>query len=327
MSDIEVFELDPRYSTTRRLTRVPPVVGSEIAVDTLPLRCSASENHRCHGGLRTRGYFKPTVSDRPLITVITAVFNAKGELEATLDSVLGQQYGLVEYIVVDGGSQDGTVDILRRYDDRIDYWFSEPDKGISDAWNKAITLACGEYISFLNAGDEYLPGAIETVAERVRPFDFSWGDMLWVNDSGGVTSYQGRISYREVVDYIMPFNHPTMFFKRTSVLRASGYSTVYRYAMDYDLVRKLVKTGGKGVYIPYTIARMKAGGVHDRNYKSTVAEVRRIATSHGTHSLPAWFAERYTLLKHGGDDSFVGYVLGLAIAIAKGMRRWLRPTF
>ncbi len=322
---METLELDPQYATTRRLTRTPYATKRPTAKGQVH-GLFAREDHPCHGGLRVRGYFKPAVTDRPLITVITAVFNGKNELEATLDSVLAQKYDLIEHIVVDGGSQDGTVDILRRYDDRVDYWFSEPDKGISDAWNKAIELASGEYVSFLNAGDEYLPDATERVAEEIGEFHFSWGDMFWVAETGDMTLFQGRKSYREVVEYVMPFNHPTMFFKRSVVSGVSGYSTACRYAMDYDLVRKIVSVGGRGTYIPATIAMMKAGGVHDLNYKATVAEVKKIAVSHGTHPLPAWFAERYTLLKHRENESVVGYVLGAAIALSKGVRRWLQPT-
>lgn len=324
---METFELDSRFSTTRRLTRAQSHVNNESYVGCGSPPLFAAKNHPCHGGLRTQGYYKPSKVDKPLITVITAVFNGLSELEATLNSVLGQRYDAVEYIVVDGGSQDGTVEILRRYDDRIDYWFSEPDKGISDAWNKAIALASGEYISFLNAGDEYLEGALSSVAKRIPPFEFSWGDMLWIAESGEATPYQGRDSYREVIEYVMPFNHPTMFFQRASVLRVNGYSTICRFAMDYDLVRKIVRAGGNGVYVPFTIAKMKAGGIHDRNYSDTVSEVKKIAVSHGTKPLFALFAERYTLLKHGGDNSILGYMLGRLIAVAKRMRRWLQRIF
>lgn len=325
---MESFELNSRYSTTRRLVRTPPPVDDALDVDggAPPLHLFAAKDHPCHGGLRTQGYFKPPQGDRPLVTVITTVLNGRDELEATINSVLAQRYDAVEYIVVDGGSQDGTVEILRSYDDRLDYWFSEPDKGISDAWNKAIAVASGQYVSFLNAGDEYLDGALESVAERIQTFDFSWGDMLWVGETGDETPFLGRNSYREVIDYVMPFNHPTMFFKRISVLKVSSYSTACRFAMDYDLVRKLVRAGGDGVYVPVTITRMKAGGVHDRNYRATVAEVRNIAVSYGTNPFSAWFAEQYTFLKHGGEDSFLSYILGRVVAVAKQVRRWLQPT-
>ena len=324
---METFELDSRFSTTRRLTRDQSHIGNESCIGDESPYLFAAKGHPCHGGLRTQGYYKPSGVDRPLITVITAVFNGVSELAATINSVLGQRYDAVEYIVVDGGSQDGTVEILRQYDDRIDYWISEPDQGISDAWNKAIAFASGQYVSFLNAGDEYLEGALGNVAKQINYFEFSWGDMLWIDAADEVTPYPGRKSYLEVIDYVMPFNHPTMFFKRTSVLEVNGYSTACRFAMDYDLVRKIVSAGGNGVYVPVTIAKMKAGGVHDLNYKDTVSEVKRIAVSHGTKPLHALLAARYTLLKHGGDDSFLGYVMGWVVSVAKRVRRWLQRTF
>ncbi len=321
METMELLELDPRYSTTRRLSKVQPLLGS-AGIHTK--RLFVSENHPCHGGLRTQGYFKPCIGNKPIITVITAVINGKNELESTLNSVLEQSYKGVEYIVVDGGSTDGTVDILKGYNYKLDYWVSEPDRGISDAWNKAISLANGQYLSFLNAGDEYLPGALKNVAEKIEPFDFSWGDMFWIDESGNANLYRGRNGYREVIDYVMPFNHPTMFFKRSLVQKVSGYDTTLRLAMDYDLVRKLVKNGGNGVHVNVAIAKMRAGGVHDRNYRATVAEVRRIAVSHGTNWVSAWLGERYTLLKHSGDRTPMGQIMGRLASVAKGVKRCLQ---
>lgn len=89
------------------------------------------------------------------ITVVTVCFNAVNEIEETMLSVLGQTYTDIEYIVIDGGSTDGTVDIIKKYADRLAYWVSEPDKGIFDAMNKGISYATGEYINFMNAGDRF----------------------------------------------------------------------------------------------------------------------------------------------------------------------------
>ena len=118
------------------------------------------------GGLRTKGYFKRSydeasaLSDNsplPLVTIITVVFNGEKYLQQTIQSVINQTYDNVEYVVIDGGSTDGTVDIIRKYEDKIDYWVSEPDQGIYDAMNKGIQLAGGEIVGLINSDDCYHP--------------------------------------------------------------------------------------------------------------------------------------------------------------------------
>src|SRR5450432_3085742 len=92
----------------------------------------------------------------PLVSVVTVVYNGAAQLRSTIESVLGQKRDDIEYIIVDGGSTDGTIDILRGLDDRIDYWISEPDAGIYDAMNKGIHLARGKFVHHLNIGDRLL---------------------------------------------------------------------------------------------------------------------------------------------------------------------------
>src|ERR1700742_4639960 len=108
------------------------------------------------GGLRLKGIKKQSEIDNPLVSVVTVVYNGAKHLEQTINSVLNQSHKNVEYIIIDGGSTDGTLDIIKRYEDKIDYWQSERDGGIYFAMNKGVSLAKGELIGILNADDFYL---------------------------------------------------------------------------------------------------------------------------------------------------------------------------
>src|SRR3984885_5071370 len=128
----------------------------------------SSDPGSASGGARSLCGAASLNPDMPLVSVITAVFNGHEHIAACIESVLRQDYPNVEHIILDGGSTDDTVMILRHYDDQIAFWKSEPDKGVYDAWNKGLEVASGEWIAFLGADDIYLPGAISTYVELAR---------------------------------------------------------------------------------------------------------------------------------------------------------------
>ena len=151
---VNTFCLDPTYSTTRLITRTKPVlVNAPDAVFPSRLFLPEGKGRSGEGGLRTNGYFKRSFSDKPLITVITVVLNCEQHLENTIKSVISQKYDNIEYIIVDGGSADMSLNIIKRYEGQIDYWVSEKDNGIYDAMNKAVSVAQGEWCYFLGADD------------------------------------------------------------------------------------------------------------------------------------------------------------------------------
>ena len=115
---------------------------------------------RLSGGRRLKGVFAEGSTDLPLVTVITAVLNGQPYVEGCLESVLRQDYPNIEHILIDGGSRDGTIDVLRRYDDRVALWTSGPNGGLYDAWNRALPQARGEWICFIGIDDEILPGGV-----------------------------------------------------------------------------------------------------------------------------------------------------------------------
>lgn len=153
--------LDKQYSTTRTVVQKEHVIesqadGSSQTVFFLP----ENKGREGEGGLRTKGYFKRNLENRPLITVVTVIYNGEQFLEETILSVLNQSYDNVEYIIIDGGSTDNTLNIIRKYEHAIDYWISEKDHGIYDAMNNGVKLSSADWINFMNAGDYFNTGDV-----------------------------------------------------------------------------------------------------------------------------------------------------------------------
>jgi len=226
-------------------------------------------------------------------SIITVTFNGREFLEDAILSVLSQDGADLEYIIVDGGSTDGTVDIIRHYaekDGRI-RWISEPDNGIADAFNKGIARSQGELVGILNADDTYLPGALAAVGEAygANPAcDVFHGDMLRMQ--GGATLF--RLAPADVETHIwreMPVNHPATFVTRRAYGRVGGFDVAIRIAMDYDLILRLYKNGCLFHYIRQPLAAMRYGGASDANNLKGLGEVRAIAIREGSPRLKAWF--------------------------------------
>jgi glycosyltransferase involved in cell wall biosynthesis len=152
----DFFCLNPQYSTTRIVTKEQPRIENDPSskVQTT-LFLPSHPQRKGEGGLRTKGYFKKSFNDNPLVSIITVVFNGAEHIEQTIKSVISQTYPNIEYIIIDGGSIDGTLDIIKKYENNVDYFVSEPDRGIYDAMNKGIDLANGEWLNFMNAGDSF----------------------------------------------------------------------------------------------------------------------------------------------------------------------------
>ena len=200
----------PDYSTTRRLTSEKPACF-DTPVDGMQtlLKTPDSEQKIAEGGLRLQGLYKTSSEDKPLITVVTVVYNGAEFLEETINSVIEQTYDNVEYIIVDGGSTDGTLEIIKKYEHAIDYWVSEPDKGIYDAMNKGIDLGSGEWINFMNAGDAFFDKVSVTNLEFIKCLGF---DLIY-----GHHKYPGKgIVRASSLDGLwkgMVFSHQSLFVK------------------------------------------------------------------------------------------------------------------
>ena len=194
----------------------------------------------------------------PRLSVVTVVFNGETHLEQTVRSVSAQTYDNVEYLVIDGGSTDGTLDIIRRYEDRIDDWVSERDGGIYDAMNKGVRYATGDFVAFLNADDWYESDALEAVAaviEAEQDVEFVYAD---IKVEGENASYvwkgnAGKYWRGESIP------HPACFMKRT-LLQQNPFDLTYRLAADYELIVRIVQKGAKMAYLDKVVTNYRVGG-------------------------------------------------------------------
>lgn len=209
------------------------------------------------------------------ISIITSVYNNKETVAEAIESVLSQTYDNIEYIVIDGGSTDGTVDIINQYRDKISIFVSEPDNGIYDGLNKGIALAKGDVIGFLHSDDLYYDNqVIEKVAREFdnEHVDSIYGDLTYVAkvDTSKVIRYwkSGDFSIKKLNRGWMP-PHPTFFVKRSIYEKAGGFDTSFKIAADYDIIlRFLGKNRISTLYIPEILIKMRVGGESNKSLKN-----------------------------------------------------------
>ena len=213
------------------------------------------------------------------ISIVTVCYNSAATIADTLRSVAAQTHPEVEHIVVDGGSTDDTLEIIARHRDRIAQLVSEPDRGVYDAMNKGIALACGEVLAFLNADDVYADAAV--LAEIAAVFadaavDACYGDLVYVDSEQGrriVRYWKSRPFVRGLFARGWVPAHPT-FFARTRLLReASGFDLRYRFVADFELMLRLLEVhAARSRYVPRVMVRMRLGGMTNRHWRNVWAQ-------------------------------------------------------
>ena len=241
----------------------------------------------------------------PKITVITVCLNAVETLQRTIDSLLNQRYERLEYIVIDGGSTDGTLDIIRRNQHVITQFVSEPDHGIADAFNKGIGKSTGDLIGILNADDWYHDEALTQVAEtyldipaQTRNQTILHGDLNFVTNG-----FSTRVRPRMRKDsrnhwsffFDMPVHHPTCFVPRAVYQESEGFDIDYQVAMDFEFLLRARQLGVRFRYIPSILASFSYGGISTRQTKLAIQEVRRAQRKNKLSYLPcqASFIAKY----------------------------------
>ncbi len=218
--------------------------------------------------------------------MVTAVFNGQPHVAGCLDSVLRQDYPNIEHIIVDGGSTDGTLEVLRRYDDKVAFWKSEPDNGVYDAWNKGLREAHGEWICFLGIDDEFLQGAVSSymaLAAKNPDAEYLCSRVRWVHPSGYVRIMGHPWTWKKFSKWMCTAHVGSMH--RRDIYDSLGmYDTSYRMVGDYEL---LLRAGSKlnTAFMPVATVMMRAGGVSGASIALAEVAHDKVATGGGTNCL------------------------------------------
>lgn len=229
----------------------------------------------------------------PKLSIITVVFNNGSTIEDTIRSVESQTYRNVEHIIIDGGSTDETLEVIRRHQDKIAKLVSEPDRGIFDAMNKGLRLATGDAVAFLNADDVYADDdVLRRVAEAFTDpaVDVCYADLLYVdpNDLNKPVRYWKSNPFHSglFARGWVPA-HPTFFARRAAYERYGGYDESLGLAADFDLMLRLLERHHlKSVYIPQVSVRMRVGGVSNRSIRNIVRQNIDIVRSCKKNQVP-----------------------------------------
>lgn len=216
------------------------------------------------GSLRTFGSTPKTDADKPIVTIITPVYNGEATIEQTIKSVLMQTYPNIEYVIIDGGSTDTTLEKIELYSGSISYWRSEPDEGIYDAINKGIAISSGEIIGILHSDDFFIsPTVIEEVVSysRAKKSVATIAYMLDGNSRARFTQSSRFGLYLQ-----LPYMHPAVFVTRKDYHSVGRYDTRYRIASDCDFLLRRIKMLGRIERAEIDSVVLRTGGLSQKKY-------------------------------------------------------------
>ncbi|MGV8149905.1 MAG: glycosyltransferase family 2 protein [Alkaliphilus sp.] len=227
----------------------------------------------------------------PKVSIVTVCYNSVKTIEDTIKSVINQSYSNVEYIVIDGGSTDGTIDIIRKYEKHIAKWISEPDEGIYDAMNKGILLASGELVGIINSDDWFLPETIDVVVNSYRTnqdVTVFHGNCKIINEHNEYIK-KPLANFKEEKFKSMPINHPGSFIIKRAYDEIGLYSMNFRLASDYELILRFISKGKLFLYIDKTLTVMREGGVSSSDFVRSFNEARRVKHYYGCNRFLAGY--------------------------------------
>ncbi len=220
---------------------------------------------------------------QPKISIVTITFNSESTVEDTIKSVVSQDYPNLEYIIIDGGSKDGTLEIVDRYRDRIAKVVSEPDEGISDAFNKGIKNATGDVVGIINSDDILLPGALSAVAAAYEEGVGVYRGNIYVWDSESNTKI---LAYPSMKFPLRTFKkrivcHQSTFVAKSVYEKYGCFKTHFKFMMDVDLLVRLYEARVRFKYIPAELAMFRLGGVTSSSFLKKTGELENLFRENG----------------------------------------------
>lgn len=233
-----------------------------------------------------------TTKKSPLISIITVSYNAVAIIEQTILSIINLDFEDYEYIIVDGGSTDGTIDMIKKYQDKISFWVSEPDKGIYDAMNKGVRLAKGEWVNFMNAGDEFKIKNFNLFHQAFndKKHGVVYGDVIIKKE--GVFDLVKASSLNQL-NYSLNFCHQSSFV-RTELLRKNPFSLKYKISSDYEFFLKIFVVGYNFCYVQCSVSIFEYGGLSSGVSKKYIKErVLIIFNTHRELKNKFWFTFKF----------------------------------
>jgi glycosyltransferase involved in cell wall biosynthesis len=212
------------------------------------------------------------------LTIVTICLNEEKTILGTIQSVLEQTFSDYEYIIIDGGSVDGTMQIIRQFEHKLQKFISEPDKGLFDAMNKSLEYASGEYVIFLNSGDRFASNDIlAKIFNSILNYDLIFGDVIFSYPSGLKLRRKSPSKLSKAYFYIDSLNHQTVFMKRTLLLKAAPFDVSFKIIGDYDLILKCIyHLDCTYKHIPLPISIFDLGGISsEKKYYELQKEERQ----------------------------------------------------
>lgn len=216
------------------------------------------------------------------ISIITITYNSERTIEETIQSVINQKYENLEYIIVDGGSTDNTLNIVNKYKENITKFISEPDEGISDAFNKGIKQATGEIIGIINSDDMLNSNALNelnNVIEKEPKYDVYYGNGIIFDEKSNYI-YKPTNKIEDILKYMF-ICHPATFVKKTAYEKYGVFDIKYKCAMDFELLSKMYLNGAKFKYVDYECTWFRLGGTSRKKAIITRDESIEIAVKNG----------------------------------------------
>ena len=242
--------------------------------------------------------------DKPLISIITAVYNGEKHLEQTIQSIINQTYHNIEYIIIDGGSTDGTLDIIEKYKDKLSYWISEKDEGISDAFNKGVKAANGDYINFQGDGDGFIADdVIEKVFHNIDPKQDTFiSTRIQRVDMDGKKIFSSKYIKnfnKKSLLFSMSLPHQGLFINNSYFKKYGLFDLEYIFCMDYDHLLRGYKEFPKVVTKDIIVAIWRADGIGNEKTLEIFEEYAKTKRENKVaNHIVLLFINYWILLKH-----------------------------